>query len=671
MISSARGQQLLAVLAVAGFAGSVIYSSVLSSAVLLLALAAALPALRRQLRTAGWERPRELRLLHFACWFPVVVFLLYWVVSGFDYRALKELDGPARFLLFWPLVIALSAAGVGARTLVSGFALMALVAAVHALASLWLGAPPQSGEPLRAGLWLNPITLGNLSLLASVVLLSAAVYWQRLQRTSLVWLVLVLAALALGASLMTQTRSNLLALPLLLAVLLPQMSARQRLLAVLAAVAFLALTVLGNPRFLATLTGLQAGELDVQTSSRLAIWQIAWAEFAAHPGWGGGLNAYHDAVIARAAAGSLQQPEFVLNCCTRHAHNDLLQSLATRGLLGGLSWLLLLAIPISVFARHLRAPEPAVAFVASVGVLLPVAYGAFGLTEAVFSRSVFITFYLLTLATCGAALVLELRRGCQRQRTVRVSAIVITRDEEEHIDACLASVAAVADEIIVVDSGSTDATVAIARRHTEHVLVTDWPGFGVQKQRALELASGDWVLSIDADERVSSGLAAEINHVLAAPNADAYCLPWAVTIYGTRLDFGRSGRAPLRLFRREGVCFSDALVHEKIVLPEGRGVRTLRGRLVHFTHRDFGHALQKGAQYAWLGAHEKHRQGKRVRSLLYPTARGVLTFVHVYLLRLGFLDGQVGFLSAMLYAQVSFNKYAGLWTQGRPRYGAD
>ena len=671
MISSARGQQLLAGLAVAGLAGSLLYSSLLSAAVFLLALSATVPALRRRLHASGWERPRELRLLHFACWFPVAVFLCFWLASGFDYRALKELDGPARLLLFWPLVLALCWSTLGARHLFAGFALMALGATVHAAASMWLGGPPSPGEPLRAGLWLNPITLGNLSLLAAAVMLSAALYWRRLQQPRYTRLALALAAAALVAALLTQTRSNLLALPLLLAVLLPLMGARQRVLAVLAGLAFLALTVAGNDRFLETVTSLQAGEFDVQTASRLAIWQIAWGEFVGHPWLGGGLNAYHDAVQTAAVAGTLPQPDFVLDCCTSHAHNDLLQSLATRGLLGGLSWLLLLVIPATVFARHLRAPEPAVAFVASVGVLLPVGYAAFGLTEAVFSRSLFITFYLLTLAACGAALVTELRRACQRQRSVRVSVIVITKNEEEHIGACLASVAGVADEIIVLDSGSGDATVAIAREHTSHVIETDWPGFGIQKQRALERTSGDWVLSIDADERLTPGLVAEINHVLAAPTADAYCLPWAVTIYGTRLDFGRSGRAPLRLFRRAGVRFSDALVHEKILLPEGRRVRTLRGRLLHFTHRDFGHALQKGAQYAWLGAQEKHRQGKRVRSLLYPSARGVLTFVHVYLLRLGFLDGQVGFLSAVLYAQVSFNKYAGLWTRNRPRYGAD
>jgi (heptosyl)LPS beta-1,4-glucosyltransferase len=136
-------------------------------------------------------------------------------------------------------------------------------------------------------------------------------------------------------------------------------------------------------------------------------------------------------------------------------------------------------------------------------------------------------------------------------------------------------------------------------------------------------------------------------------------------LYGTRLDFGRSGRAPLRLFRLEGVRFSDALVHEKILLPEGREVKTLRGRLTHYTHRDFGHSLNKSAQYAWLGSQEKFRKGKKARTLIYPTFRGLLTFIQVYIIRFGFLDGSVGFLVAMTYAQGSFNKYAGLWTLTR------
>jgi len=208
--------------------------------------------------------------------------------------------------------------------------------------------------------------------------------------------------------------------------------------------------------------------------------------------------------------------------------------------------------------------------------------------------------------------------------------------------------------------------VTIARRYTNQVTVTDWPGFGIQKQRALEHATGDWVLSIDADERVTPYLAREINHALgASPNAEAYKLPWAVTIYGKRLDFGRSGRAPLRLFRREGVRFSDAQVHEKILLPDGYRVKTLRGRLTHYTHRDYGHALEKSAQYAWLGAKQKAEKGQKTRTLLYPSLRALTTFIHVYILRLGFLDGPVGYLMAVTYAQSSFNTYAGLWTLSR------
>ena len=182
------------------------YSSLLSAAVFLLALSATVPALRRRLHASGWERPRELRLLHFACWFPVAVFLCFWLASGFDYRALKELDGPARLLLFWPLVLALCWSTLGARHLFAGFALMALGATVHAAASMWLGGPPSPGEPLRAGLWLNPITLGNLSLLAAAVMLSAALYWRRLQQPRYTRLALALAAAALVAALLTQTR---------------------------------------------------------------------------------------------------------------------------------------------------------------------------------------------------------------------------------------------------------------------------------------------------------------------------------------------------------------------------------------------------------------------------------------------------------------------------------
>lgn len=330
---------------------------------------------------------------------------------------------------------------------------------------------------------------------------------------------------------------------------------------------------------------------------------------------------------------------------------------------------LLLGIPIWLFSQFCRASHAQVKYLAYAGLVTPLAIIVINATGTAISVTTLLAFYVLTLAAITSALFTELRKSYTRTRAVKVSATVITMNEAHNIAACLQSARRVADEIIVIDSGSTDGTAEIARQYADIVEVTDWPGFGIQKQRALDKATGDWVLSIDADERVSPELAREINHHLAQPDADAYKLPWAVTIYGTQLDFGRSGRAPLRLFRREGVSFSDALVHERILVPEGRKTRTLRGRLTHFTHRDFGHSLEKSAKYAWLGSLEKHRRGKKNRTLLYPTIRGVLTFVHIYLLRFGFLDGQVGYLTAVTYAQVTFNKYAGLWTLDRPPCG--
>ncbi len=245
------------------------------------------------------------------------------------------------------------------------------------------------------------------------------------------------------------------------------------------------------------------------------------------------------------------------------------------------------------------------------------------------------------------------------------SVTVITKNEADRLDACLDSVRELADEIVVLDSGSTDATVEVARRYTDQVFVTDWPGYGPQKQRALEKATGDWVLAIDADEVLSPELQDEIAAMLDSdPKEVAFCLPWAVTIFGKRLDYGRSARAPLRLFKREGSRFTDAQVHETVLLPPGP-VGRMKGRLLHFTHRHFGETLYKNAHYAWLGANQRFKSGKKGGGLLGATARGILVFIQVYFLRGGFLDGSVGFLMAVMYSQVAFNKYAGLWTLQR------
>jgi len=243
--------------------------------------------------------------------------------------------------------------------------------------------------------------------------------------------------------------------------------------------------------------------------------------------------------------------------------------------------------------------------------------------------------------------------------------IIIAQDEADRIATCLSSVKPVADEIIVLDSGSTDETVEVAKRFTRRVHETDWPGYGPQKQRALEMAKEEWVLSIDADEALTPGLQEEIRSLLHQdPPEIAFRLPWAVIVFGKRLDYGRSARAPLRLFRRQGARFSNDQVHEKVILPPGQ-IGQLSERLLHYTHRDFGHYLNKNAKYAWLGAQKRYQADKRGQGLTGAVFRAFWVFFQIYVIRRGFMDGRVGFLVAVLYSQGAFNKYAGLWTLRR------
>ena len=247
-----------------------------------------------------------------------------------------------------------------------------------------------------------------------------------------------------------------------------------------------------------------------------------------------------------------------------------------------------------------------------------------------------------------------------------LSVTIITKNEADRIRTCLESVKDLADEIIVFDSGSTDDTLDIVRQYTDKVWETEWPGYGKQKQRALEQAVGDWVLAIDADEALDKTLQSSVRDLLSRDrgNVVAVCMPWAVTIYGKRLDHGRSARAPLRMVWRDGASFTDAEVHETILHAPGQTV-TLNGRLLHFTHRDYGHAMRKNTEYAWLGSQKYFRKGRRCHSLLSAAIRSVWTFILIYFIRRGFLDGSVGFLTAVNYAQNNFNKYAGLWTLTR------
>lgn len=240
-----------------------------------------------------------------------------------------------------------------------------------------------------------------------------------------------------------------------------------------------------------------------------------------------------------------------------------------------------------------------------------------------------------------------------------LSVIIITKNEQAHLAECIASVN-FADEIIVLDSGSTDDTCAIARRMGAQVYhTTHWPGFGPQKNKALDLATKEWVLSIDADERVPAELAREIQAVLAQAEADAYSVA-RLSCFGERW-IRHSGWWPdrlVRLFKREKGRFKDVAVHES-VLVEG-DTKALKGHLVHYPYSDLESLMEKTNRYSSAAALALHKKGTKI-SLLGIGAKAFWTFIRIYILRRGFLDGKEGFILAGIAASGSFLRYSKLW----------
>jgi glycosyltransferase involved in cell wall biosynthesis len=228
-----------------------------------------------------------------------------------------------------------------------------------------------------------------------------------------------------------------------------------------------------------------------------------------------------------------------------------------------------------------------------------------------------------------------------------LSAFLITRDEEHDLPACLASLAGLADEIVVVDSGSRDRTTEIARRHGARVIEHPMQGFGAQKQLALEHTSHVWALSIDADERVSPALAADIRSALATPDADGYEIRREIRFLGRILRHGGLGDDwVLRLFRRERGRFTDAAVHERVVVDGA--VARLSGVLEHEPFRDVAEHAEKSRRYSELAAREQFARGRRWRP--WHALRPTWELVVRYGLRLGFLDGAPGWTWARLSA---------------------
>ncbi len=244
----------------------------------------------------------------------------------------------------------------------------------------------------------------------------------------------------------------------------------------------------------------------------------------------------------------------------------------------------------------------------------------------------------------------------------QLSAIVITRNEAANIGECLDSLA-FCDERIVVDCGSDDATVDIARRKGARVEGHEWHGFGPQKNYALSLAAGTWVLSIDADERVTPQLAAAIGAALTSADADAWEIPRVSTFCGRLMR--HSGWYPdyvLRLFRRGKARFDDAVVHERVICA-GR-VKRLDKPLIHHPVLRLEDSLSRMDRYSTASAQALVASGRKV-SFLSGIGHGLYAFLRTYVLRAGFLDGAEGFLLAVANAEGSYYRYMKAWLAGR------
>ena len=238
-----------------------------------------------------------------------------------------------------------------------------------------------------------------------------------------------------------------------------------------------------------------------------------------------------------------------------------------------------------------------------------------------------------------------------------LSVIIITKNEAEHIARCLESVSW-ADEIVVLDSGSEDETLSICRQYTNKVYETDWPGFGIQKQRALDKATGDWVLSIDADEFVTEQLRLEIEQAIDQNKFQAYEIPRLSSYCGRQMRHG--GWWPdyvLRLFRRQNGRFKNALVHEKIILDGLVG--QLSTPILHESFVNLEEVLHKINSYSSLNAQMLNERGVR-SSLSKAILKALWNFFRTYILKLSILDGSQGLMLAISNAEGTYYKYTKL-----------
>lgn len=427
----------------------------------------------------------------------------------------------------------------------------------------------------------------------------------------------------------------------------------------------------------------QAGDNNSEVGQRLALWGIALRAARHAPFTGVGFDGFGAETQRQRDTGELARDALVLY---QGPHNEYLAGLSAAGIPGLIVIVLFFWAPLVVGCRRfLRGQQTETALML---VLFTASYAAFTMTDSLLDRQISLLAYvllaswLMSASGPGAAAAGPAGMGGPKggagsvaPKVVAASAgtvttagglsvpgglsvAIIARNEAHRIARCLQSVA-FADQIVVLDSGSTDDTVAIARGLGADVEVTpDWPGFGPQKNRALARCRYRWVLSIDADEQISDALAAEILRVLRAAPAEAtvagYWLRRSSRYCGQVIRHGLWGNdRVLRLFERQRGRFTDARVHESLVC-DGE-TRVLEGILVHDSVDSPEDARSKARRYAFLGAEALRARGRG--GSLQGGVHAGWSFLRGYLLRAGFLDGRFGLTLARLNAAGTFWKY--------------
>lgn len=244
------------------------------------------------------------------------------------------------------------------------------------------------------------------------------------------------------------------------------------------------------------------------------------------------------------------------------------------------------------------------------------------------------------------------------QKNNKLSVCIICKNEEDKIETCLSSVQW-ADEIVVLDSGSTDKTLEIAAQYTDKIFSrTDWAGFGEQRRRAEDLASNDWIFALDSDEVVTQELSDEIINVVKTANNNNVFIVNRLTNFCGQFIY-HSGWYPdpiARIYNKKSFRYNSKLVHESLSCKGSETIK-LKNDLYHYTFNDLNSYMLKRMRYANEWAKERHANNKKANMLKAITS-SIFAFFRHYILRLGILDGKTGFLISVIQMQYTFNKYS-------------